>query len=154
MSLSQEELDQRVAILTRLRENLEKQRDKFKEYLRVLDVEEVSIKAGDIEKLEKQVMFEKSIVNEIYSFQKVIKPLEDMYTLAYPSRTSEISSLKDSLTSLQEEVLDRNARNRSLLKERMVEIRNKIQSVKVPPKRKSVYGGKNEASPHMIDIST
>jgi len=154
MALSQAELDQRVAILTRLRENLEEQRNKFREYLKILDVEEKSIRSGDLDKLEEQVRFEKNIVSEIYSFQKVIKPLEDMYALAYPANEEGISELKESLTSLQEEVLERNSRNRSLLQERMTEIRNEIQSVKLPPKRKSIYGGKSGAPPSLIDITT
>ena len=121
----QGELERRKAVLRRFRELLVQQREKFDHYLVVLDHEKTDIETGDIDKLVSHVELEEQIVSEIYTFQKVIDPLEDLYRASYPAgeasgESSEVPELKDTLVELRDEVLARNAENRVLLKRRMM----------------------------------
>ncbi|MFP3042456.1 flagellar biosynthesis protein FlgN, partial [Treponema primitia] len=77
--LSTEEISRRVAILKRFREMLRAQRDRFQEYLNVLDKQQDVIEKGDTEALLSHVELEEHIVSDIFNIQKVINPLEDMY---------------------------------------------------------------------------
>lgn len=149
--LTEEELEQRVAILKSLKKHLLIQRDKFMGYLSLLDHEQADIESEDLEKLKKHTEMEKEIVSEIYTLQKVIDPLERMYRNAYPSKQDEILKLQDSLEHIKEQAAVRSEKNQQLLKNRMEGIRNKIQSIKLPFKR-SLYGGVEP--PSLVDITT
>jgi hypothetical protein len=149
------DLEQRTAILRRFRELLVEQRAKFERYLLVLEHEKADIETGDVDRLMAHVELEEQVVSDIYTFQKVIDPLEELYRAAYPQgipdSDAELPALKDSLVELRGEVLARNAENRELLKTRMAELRNEITSLRIPAMaRRSVYAGAGEAS--MLDI--
>lgn len=150
--LTQAELDGRVAVLKRFRELLTRQRDKFRNYLDVLDRQRTDIENGDVDALVSHVEIEQGIVGEIFSVQKVIDPLEDMYREAYRGAEPEgLPELKSTLAQLKDEVVVRNAENRALLKQRMEMIRNEIVSVRNPyAKKKSVYADIPE--PRSLDI--
>ena len=77
-ALSQEELSQRVAVLRRFRELLQRQRDKFSQYLQLLEHQKGDIESGDVDALVSHVELEQGIVSEIFAVQKVIDPLETM----------------------------------------------------------------------------
>ncbi len=126
------EVKQRVAILKRLKMLLTAQRDKFRSYLDILEHEETDIVDGDMDKLEAHVALEKSIVKEIYAFQKVIDPLEDMYRAAYPHREqeTEVPAIKESLERVKEEVLSRNRHNQELLSNNMRDVREQIKGLR------------------------
>jgi hypothetical protein len=153
------ELEQRTAVLRRFRELLVQQRAKFEHYLLVLDHEKTDIESGDVDKLMAHVELEEQIVSEIFTFQKVIDPLEDLYRAAYPdgapaSAGAEgpgLPELKDSLVELRGEVLKRNAENRALLKVRMESLRTEIAELRMPMKvRRSVYADSGEGG--VLDI--
>ena len=146
------EVDRRVAILTKLRENLLSQRNRFQRYLDVLEREEADIVEGDTERLEAHVELEKSVVSEIFAFQKAIDPLEDLYRAAYPHREAEIPVLKASLDGLKRKVLDRNKRNQELLRERMTHLRGKIMEVGAHRKLRSSFS--STPTPSLVDITT
>jgi hypothetical protein len=152
--IPKEELDRRVAVLRRFRELLQRQRDKFHEYLDVLEREKADIEAGDVDAMVSHVEIEQQIVSELYTFQKVIDPLEDMYREAYPAGTEhDVSGFKRGIDALRADVLARNARNRDLLKQKMGMLRQEIQSLRNPTKRgKQVYSSSGEAS--IIDITS
>jgi flagellar biosynthesis/type III secretory pathway chaperone len=152
VQLSEEELQERVAILKKLRETLLQQRDKFKQYLHVLDEEKKDIENEDVQTLQQHIEIEKSIVSEIFTFQKVIQPLEHMYRSAYPYKEQSIHSLQDSLQTLKTEVLERNEQNQILLQEKMGHVHNRILSVRKPNKTRSLYG--SSAPPSLVDITT
>jgi hypothetical protein len=147
------ELDRRVAILHRFRELLIQQREKFRRYLDVLDRERDDIEEGDVDTLASHVEMEEQIVSEIYTFQKAIDPLEEIYRAAYPaaSEDPELPAIKGSLDQLREEVLRRNAENRTLLKRRMEMVRAEIAGFRSPLKaRASVYAGSGGGT--LVDI--
>ena len=88
--LSNQELEERVAILKRLRFLLEQQRSKFKEYLTVLEKQQNSIDKEDSEALIKHSELEQQIVKNISNLQKVIIPMNKMYkTIAKTSNNLE-----------------------------------------------------------------
>ncbi len=141
-----EGLQQRVAVLRRFRELLSQQREKFERYLVILDHERTDIESGDVDRLVAHVDLESQIVSEIFTFQKVIDPLEDLYRAAYPSAgVEDVSSIKSALLGLRTEVSARNAENRRLLKQRMELLRGEIAGFRNPlASRKSVYASGGE----------
>jgi hypothetical protein len=166
--LSPEELAQRVAVLKRFRTLLAQQRDRFRSYLEVLDKQKDIIEKGEPEELIAHVELEEKIVADIFSIQKVIDPLEDMYWAAVSgfepaqaSRTGpraaaqdsdEVRSLKSALEGLKGEAVLRSTRNKEMLSKRMAELRSEIKSLRnnpyVPKGRRS---GGGTAS--LVDIS-
>jgi hypothetical protein len=150
--LQPEELAQRVAVLKRFRELLLEQRNRFQDYLAVLDKQKDVIEQGNAERLIAQVEVEEKIVADIFAVQKVIVPLEDMYRTSYPERESEVPKLKAALEELMAEASTRSARNRDLLSKRMEELRTEIRTLRNNPfaPRRSVYDNSGSAS--LIDI--
>jgi hypothetical protein len=150
--LSSEEVAQRVAVLKRFRELLVNQRDRFHDYLQVLDKQKDVIEKGDAEALISHVELEEKIVADIYAIQKVVDPLEDLYKSAYPEREAEVPKLKAALDELKAEAVARSERNRNLLSKRMEELRTEIKTLRNNPfaARRSVYADSGEAA--LVDL--
>jgi hypothetical protein len=150
---TKDEMGQRVATLRRFRELLVQQRAKFENYLKVLDHERADIESGDVDRLAAHVELEEAIVSEIFTFQKVIDPMEELYRAAYPAAEPdpELPELRSTLNELKDEVLRRNAENRSLLKRQMDVMRSEISGFRNPlASRASVYARAGEAV--LVDI--
>ncbi|MCL2007143.1 MAG: flagellar biosynthesis protein FlgN [Treponema sp.] len=148
-SISAAELQQRVAVIKRFRELLRAQRDRFQVYLNTLDRQKDIIENGNADDLIRHVEMEEKIVEDIFSIQKVIDPLELMYNST--KKDDEVSNLKDVLEGLKSEAITRSARNRDMLAKRMVEIRSEIKSLKT-----NAYTRRNFDSgpkPTVVDIS-
>ena len=150
--LSAEEVQRRVAILKRFRELLLHQRDKFRDYLTVLDKQKDVIEKGDADALSVHVEMEEGLVSEILSIQKVVEPLEELYRSANPNRDSEVPQLKQALEELKTEAVARSKRNRELLSRQMDSVRSEIRTLRGNPfaARKSVYSDAGQAS--LVDI--
>jgi flagellar biosynthesis/type III secretory pathway chaperone len=153
--LTQEQIDERKAILKRFRQLLEEQRRKFRDYLIVLEKQESMITSENVDAIVRHTEIEQSIVSELYTIQKVIDPLERMYLAAHPETTdAEIPRLKTDLEHLKKEVLVQNERNRELLKSHMQILRQKVVSIHNPyAKRQSVYAGDAQVATR-VDINT
>lgn len=151
--LTEEQVRERVAVLKRLKELLSRQRTKFENYLVVLDHEHTDIEGGNVEAMTAHVEMEQSVVQEIFTIQKVIDPLEDMYNAAYPTGESEVPLLKTTLETMKQDVLKKSESNRALLRERMDSMRQEIAELKVGAYKRPnrVYGG-NDRSGSLIDI--
>jgi len=150
---TQDELGRRVATLRRFRELLVQQRAKFESYLTVLDHERADIESGDVDRLAAHVELEEEIVSEIFTFQKVIDPMEELYRAAYPAADAdpELPALRGTLEELKDEVLRRNAENRALLKRRMDVMRSEISGFRNPlASRVSVYARQGDGA--LVDI--
>ena len=143
--------EQNVAILKRLREMLQRQREKFQGYLALLEQEESSIRRGDAESLLAQVEAEKSIIADIYALRKVIEPLESLYQAAYPLAESTVARLKATLEKMGEQVVAHNAKNRALLRARMEDLRLEIASLRAWPRASSHFV---PSPPRLVDITT
>jgi hypothetical protein len=167
--ISPGELAQRVAILRRFRTLLQEQRDRFHSYLAVLDKQQDIIETGSAEDLLAHVELEERIVADIFSIQKVIDPLEDMYhavisgaglpagarpSLPAPESADDVPDLKAALKDLKNEAVIRSTRNKELLSKRMVELRSEITALRNNPyaasARRSVFSSANTAS--LVDI--
>jgi hypothetical protein len=165
--LSPAELTQRVSILKRFKILLSQQRERFHSYLDLLDKQQNVIESGSAEDLLTYVEIEEKIVADIFSIQKVIDPLEEMYnTVVFernPSKSpakidnsgsqEEVPTLKASLEKLKSEAVIRSTKNKELLSKRMLELREEIKTLRNNPyaaSGRSAYSNSNKAS--LVDI--
>ena len=144
--ITQEELNERVALLRRFRSLLEEQRGKFREYLTVLEKQQDSITTENPESLLAHTELEQQVVKSIANLQKVIVPMSKMYrsnnkAAGTPGMDdAEITKLQNDLSDLQDKVLKQNAINRDLLRVHIEQLRAQISSFKNPYKNnRSVY---------------
>jgi len=143
--LTQGEIDERVAILRRLRTLLEQQRTKFQEYLSVLEMQESKISEEDADALIAHSELEAQIVRGIGSLQKVIVPMQKLYqstnAASYnPQEAVPVAEIQNDLTRLQTQVLMQNEKNRELLRTHITQIKRQIIEFKNPYKgRQSIY---------------
>jgi len=161
------ELAQRVAILRRFKTLLTQQRDRFHSYLNILEKQQNIIEKGSPEELLNYVEIEEKIVADIFSIQKVIDPLEEMYytvtagqkpqsrkTETSSSGQDEVPSLKASLEKLKSEAVIQSTKNKELLSKRMLELRSEIKALRNNPysasAKRSAFSGINTAA--LIDI--
>jgi hypothetical protein len=152
--LTQEQVAERVAILKRFKLLLEQQRQKFRDYLVVLEKQEEMIHSDNVDAMVSHAEIEQSIVSEIYTIQKVIDPLEDMYRTVNPGLAdSEIPKLKTDLNQLRKEVLVQNEKNRELLKTHMQALRQKVTTIQNPYARRSNVYASEAHTASIIDIS-
>ncbi|MDR2470585.1 MAG: flagellar export chaperone FlgN [Treponema sp.] len=169
INLSGAEVERRVAILKRFRELLSQQRDRFRQYLEVLDKQKEVIERGSADDLLCHVELEEQIVGDIFAIQKVIDPLEDMYRASFPapalaaiataaapepglpSEVREVPGLRAALEELRSEAVLRSERNRELLARRMAELRQEMKALRSNPYaiHRSVYGDGGAA---LVDI--
>ena len=152
MNSATDTLEKRIQIIKSLRECLLRQREKFQAYLNLLEKEEKAILAEDVDRIEHHVELEQNIVGEIYTLQRVINPLEDLYQTSFPEREESIQELRVSLDRLRDKVLVRNKWNREILMDRMSDLRLRIQSLERPLNNHSPYI--EIAVPTMIDITS
>ncbi|MDR2730818.1 MAG: flagellar biosynthesis protein FlgN [Treponema sp.] len=157
------ELAQRVAVLRRFKTLLAQQRDRFRSYLNLLDKQQNVIESGSPEDLLNYVELEEKIVADIFSIQKVIDPLEQMYNTIVSDFTpanansegDEVPSIKASLENLKSEAVIRSTKNKEILSRRMLELREEIKTLRNNPytvsNRRSSFGNLNTAS--VVDIS-
>ncbi len=147
--LSKEELDERIAILKRFRKLLEQQRNKFQEYLMVLESQEGRIEMEDGDSIAAHAELENQIVKNLASLQKVIVPMQGMYNAIMPgvpvADNASVEQLQLDLANLQKQVLAQNERNRNLLQNQMGKIKNQLGNMNLrnPYRgRSSVYAEK------------
>ena len=167
--ISPSELGQRIAVIRRFKELLKAQRDRFQAYLGALDKQKDVIERGTTDDLLRHVELEEKIVEDIFSIQKVIDPLEKMYQSIKPeteaaggtkyvaakssgtdSGTDEVSSLKEALQGLKAEAVIRSDRNRELLSKRMAELRSEIKSLRINAYTRRRFD--SGAEPSLVDL--
>jgi len=160
------ELAQRVAVLKRFKTLLSQQRDRFRSYLDLLDKQQGVIESGSAEDLLTYVEIEEKIVADIFSIQKVIDPLEEMYNSVISghglqkvpekidNQSEEVPGLKASLEKLRNEAVMRSTKNKELLSKRMLELRSEIKALRNSPYTaggRNSFNNSNTAS--LVDIS-
>ncbi|MCL2765102.1 MAG: flagellar biosynthesis protein FlgN [Treponema sp.] len=149
------ELAQRVAVLKRFKILLSQQRDRFRSYLDLLDKQQGVIESGSAEDLLTYVEIEEKIVADIFSIQKVIDPLEEMYysVRSHSDNQEEVPDLKASLEKLKSEAVIRSTKNKELLSKRMLELRSEIKTLRNNPYAaggRSAFINSNTAS--LVDL--
>jgi len=161
------ELAQRVAVLKRFKTLLTQQRDRFRSYLDLLDKQHGIIETGSAEDLLIYVELEEKIVADIFSIQKVINPLEDMYHSITSKKASiditegislqpdEVPDIKASLENLKNEAVIRSTKNKELLSKRMMELRSEITALRSNPyvisNKRSSFGRVNTPSTFSLE---
>lgn len=143
-NISKEELDERKAILRRFRTLLEEQRNKFREYLNVLEKQQNSIATENAENLLTHTEIEKQVVSNLTNLQKVIVPMTKMYNIINGKmdvqEDEEISKIQGELSDLKSKVLKQNEINQELLRVHVDILRKQISNFKNPYKNnRSVY---------------
>ncbi|MFW6362541.1 MAG: hypothetical protein ACOC0D_01740 [Spirochaeta sp.] len=149
---SDQDITQREAILRRLRHMLEQQRERFQEYLVVLDRQQTAINQDSVDFLAQQVEMETAVLEQIIQTQKTIVPLEQMYQEL--SRESvfpaDISELQKNLTDMRIRISSHNEGNRARLSERIEQMRMKASQLRVPNRHASPYAAISGGQ--MVDI--
>ena len=143
--ITHEELLERVALLRKFKSVLEQQRNKFKEYLSVLEKQQNSIESENPETILAHTELEQQVVKNISNLQKVIVPMSKMYKSLGVSQNQmpeieHIQNIKKDLADLQNKVLVQNQINRDLLRVHINQIKTQIQNFNNPYKNaRSVY---------------
>ena len=145
--LSQNEIDERVAVLKRFKTLLVQQRDKFREYLSVLEKQQTSIEKENTDALIAHTELEQQVVSNIAGLQKVIVPMSEMYSAirssAPANETLALESIQKDLAHLQSQVLAQNEKNRSMLRVHIANIQSQMERIKNPYRgNRSVYAQK------------
>ncbi|MCQ2610995.1 MAG: flagellar biosynthesis protein FlgN [Treponema sp.] len=142
--ISQEELNERIALIKKFKSLLQQQRQKFQEYLTVLEKQETSIEKENANALLAHTELEQQVVANIMNLQKVIVPMSELYASKTENLADEnITNIQKELDDLQTKVLAQNEKNRILLKSHITQIRAQIQSLQNPYKtNRSVYAQK------------
>ncbi len=137
MELTQAQIEERVAVLKRFKSLLEQQRNKFREYLHVLECQQNKIELDDGDALIAHAELEQQIVANISNLQKVIEPMQSMYNAVAlgPGVSVEqkqgVQKMQSDLADLQKRVLAQNERNRELLKVHIEQIKNQLSKAQV-----------------------
>lgn len=143
--ITHEELLERVALLRKFKSVLEQQRNKFKEYLSVLEKQQNSIESENPETILAHTELEQQVVKNISNLQKVIVPMSKMYKSLGVSQNQmpeieHIQNIQKDLADLQNKVLVQNQINRDLLRVHINQIKTQIQNFNNPYKNaRSVY---------------
>lgn len=160
-NLSSGEISQRISILKRFKKLLEQQREKFQQYLQVLEAQELSIDDENVENIVEHAQLGQSIISEIASIKKVIDPLESMYKTVHTQGLSldntddtvlsiETEKLKADLQSLQQNILIQNKKNRDKLKTHVIDLRQQMASMQRISHGKNIFSAEGTAS--IVDV--
>lgn len=154
-SLTEKEVEQRVAILKRFKTLLQEQRDKFNQYLTVLEAQQKSISDENVDSILKHTEMEQSIIKDIFRMQKAVDPIERMFKLVNPPGSEEdVIGLKNDLEKLQNSVLEQNKKNRELLEKKMNYLRQEIASIKPVPKYAAGVYSESANTGSYVDINS
>ncbi|MBN2050587.1 MAG: flagellar export chaperone FlgN [Spirochaetales bacterium] len=145
-------IEERAAILRRLKKQLLGQKERLLSYLTILEHESKDLVHGDVNKLTAHVEMEQAVIQEIRVFQRVIDPLEQLYQASYPEKEEEIPALKKSLGELTERILHRNKVNRELLRKEMADLKEELVRFRIPGKKKDLFNLQGTST--LIDITT
>lgn len=156
MEISQEELNERVAILRRFKTLLIEQRKKFQDYLEVLEKQENSIETENTDALAIHTEIESEIAKSIANLQKVIVPMSEMYNSTskniHESDRKSVEEIQKDLSSLQSKVLKQNEKNRELLRTHLVQIKTQIDNFKNPYRNVSSVYAKKVAQGNLVAV--
>lgn len=143
--LSQKELDERVATTKRFRSLLLKQREKFREYLAVLEKQQNAIENENTETIFSYAELGEQVVQSIASLQKVIAPMSELRALSASSEREKksVGDIQNELERLQTAVLAQNEKNKALLRVHIAQTQAQIKKIRNPYRAsKSVYAQK------------
>jgi len=152
--LSTSELKERLAVIKRFKALLQEQRDKFYEYLLILEKQEVEIRKENLTSMQEYEAIGDAIIKNIINIQKVIEPIEAIYKKTkHEIWNADIGRLQEDLRKLQEAVLRQNKNNCNIIEERMFAIEEDMLKLKYKNNYpKSIYA-KNGDVANYVDVS-
>lgn len=156
--ISQAELAERVALIKKFKSLLEQQREKFREYLKVLELQESEINRDDTDSVFAHAELESQIVAGIGSLQKVIIPMQQLYVSSgaasyNPTDAVPVERLQNDLARLQSKVLAQNEKNRGLLKSHMETLRVQVAEFRNPYRNLNSVYARQSSSGSFISIN-
>jgi len=152
--LSTGELEERLAVIKRFKALLQEQRDKFYEYLLILEKQEIEIRKENLVSMQEYDAIGDAIIKNIIDIQKVIDPIEAIYKeTKHEMWNADIGKLQEDLKKLQIAVLRQNKNNCSIIEDRMFAIEDEVLKLKYKNKySKSIYA-KNGDVANYVDVS-
>ena len=131
--LTPAEIDERVAILKKFRGLLEEQRNKFREYLLVLEKQESKISEDNGDAMVAHADLEEHILKNIAGLQKVIVPMQAMYNTVVTDVSAEdkaeVQKVQNDLAAIQQQVLAQNEKNQELLRVHINQIQTQLDAL-------------------------
>jgi len=116
-------------LVKKIRDNLVSQKERLTTYLKVLDEENNDIKAKDADKLLEHISIEKSLIEELNSFKKILEPLDLIYNDSPYKKDDIISNLKSKLEQLTGDIKDKQNINIEFLTNAVDTIGLKLQEI-------------------------
>jgi hypothetical protein len=138
------DLQERIAVLTRFYGLLETQRQKFQDYLDLLEKQERTIRCDNTEAAMDYCALEQEVLGHISTLEKVIIPMEGMYR-DIMGDDIEIPKLQGSLAALRRRVQKQNETNRELLKNRLLQVHSQIDTFGLFRLSQSIYADRPES---------
>jgi flagellar biosynthesis/type III secretory pathway chaperone len=127
-------------LVKKIRDNLVSQKERLTTYLKVLDEENNDIKASDSDKLLEHISIERSIIEELNSFKKVLEPLDLIYNNSPYKKDNTISNLKSKLEQLTTDIKDKQSVNIDLLTNTVDNIGKRLEEISAQNKKnKATY---------------
>lgn len=148
--VSDEEVARRVATLKRLKALLQEQREKFAQYLVVLQQQQVAIEAQDAETVLRHVELEEALLGDVQRVQKALAPMEQL-CLQQASGVQELAQLRCDLSRVQEHVYAQNEKNRALLRAQVSDLRQQLDEFRAARGLVSYEDGEDSGT--VIDLS-
>lgn len=134
----------------KIRENLESQKSKLEEYLKLLDSEKVDLEEQNADHLLTHINLEKDIINDLVQFKKILEPLESYYTDLPFKKDRSLVNLKASIDKLSIEVKERSQTNKIKLESVIDQVKLNLSSFGRTKVNRSPY---QTVNPGILDIS-
>lgn len=137
-------------IARQIRTNLMKQREKLRDYLKVLEFQKEDIVEEDADKLIEHIRLESEVIDELNSLKKIMTPLEEMYMASPYKKETDLFTLKDTIQNLSQRVTGISDDNKKLLDDIIEKQKLKLKNVS---RRKgftnTVYA---TSQPNLLDV--
>ncbi|MDR0785960.1 MAG: flagellar biosynthesis protein FlgN [Treponema sp.] len=133
-AITPEELKERVAVVKRFRELLREQRERFSNYLDVLDKQKVVVEKGNAEDILSHIEIEEKMLSDIFSIQKALAPLEPLYRTSVKTvKAPDVAEIQSALENLKTEAVQKVKQNRDILGIRMSELKKQMEVLRNNP---------------------
>ena len=132
MQLSEQELKQRVALLTRFRQALVTQRERLGNYLQSLEARETlpPDDRDDCEAIEFHVDLERTVIREISLLERTLVPFEAICRRSDPAALRRLPEIRTALSRTRSEVLRRTEVSQELLQQQLDELRREVEALR------------------------
>lgn len=146
-----------VAIIKKFKELLLKEKAKFIEYEKLLDLQAAAIKSNDVEKLSIYSTLGNDVTQSISNLQRVVIPFFKMYMSIEKSGSTRdkatVALLQNDLYMLKSKVLTQNKMNREMLSLHLATAQKQLDGFKNPYTAVSSVFAKRQATASLVSFS-